>query len=303
MGKLKMETSQTYTVESGGVKEQYVNVAGTTLAANQAMRDYVMGETGACQHDATVLIHVSHQNLKAKFMELRMDRHMTILEVMEKLRRHCGTGAESMVLQLFNQAQQFVCILDDLDRKLGFYSPEDGYGIHILDTNPHSMSAGGWLEDVSLVKKYEISEEAYNKREGTVRKWITEKKAADPTWTVQKEMMRRKDPNWVPPNEVTDPEHMAEEASKISVGDRCEVQPGGRRGEVKFVGKVDELNLGFWIGVALDEPVGKTDGSAKGTKYFDCLGPKYGTFARPDKVTVGDFPDLFDEELAELDEI
>ena len=35
----------------------------------------------------------------------------------------------------------------------------------ILDTNPHSLSAGGWLEDVSLVKKYEISEEAYNKRE------------------------------------------------------------------------------------------------------------------------------------------
>ena len=95
-----------------------------------------------------------------------------------------------MVLQLFNNAQQFVCIMDELHRKFGFYSPEDGYGIHvrtsppapllsstltwrcahpaptqILDTNPHSLSANGWLEDVSLVKKYEISEEAYNKRE------------------------------------------------------------------------------------------------------------------------------------------
>ena len=36
-----------------------------------------------------------------------------------------------MVLQLFNQAQQFVCLLDDLDKKLGYYSPEDGYGIHV----------------------------------------------------------------------------------------------------------------------------------------------------------------------------
>merc|ERR1711988_1951109 len=282
---------------------EVVNIAGTQVAANAAMREYVMGEMGTSQAESTVRIHVSHQNLKAKFMELRLDKHMTIQELMEKLRRHSGTGCDSMVLQLFNQAQQFVCVLDDPDRKLGYYSPEDGFGIHMLDLNPHSASAGGWLEDVSLVKKYEISEEAYNKREGTVRKWIQEKKAADPTWTVQKEMMRRKDPNWQPPNEVTDPEHLAEEASKISVGDRCEVQPGGRRGEVKFVGKVPELNLGFWVGVALDEPVGVNNGSAKGTQYFECLGPKYGTFARPDKVTVGDFPDLFDEELAELDEI
>ena len=26
---------------------------------------------------------------------------------------------------------QFICQLDELHRKLGFYSPEDGYGIHV----------------------------------------------------------------------------------------------------------------------------------------------------------------------------
>jgi len=280
-----------------------VAIGGTQLACNAAMREYVMGDTGLNAAESTVKINVSHSNLKAKFMELRLDKHMTILEVMEKLRRHCGTGCDSMMLQLYNNAQQLVCQLDDPDRKLGYYSPEDGFGIHIIDTNPHSTSAGGWLEDVSLVKKYEISEDDYNKRDGTMRKWIASKKSEDPTWTLQKEMMRRKDPTWTPANEVTDPEFMAQEASKINVGDRCEVQPGGRRGEVKYVGKIPELNLGFWVGVSLDEPVGINDGSAKGNRYFECLGPKYGTFARPDKVTVGDFPDLFDEELAELDEI
>ena len=40
-------------------------------------------------------------------------------------------GVENMVLQLFNDAQQFICQLDELHRKLGFYSPEDGYGIHV----------------------------------------------------------------------------------------------------------------------------------------------------------------------------
>ncbi len=36
----------------------------------------------------------------------------------------------------------------------------------MIDADPTSMSAGGWLEDTSLVEKYTISEDAYNKREG-----------------------------------------------------------------------------------------------------------------------------------------
>ncbi len=43
------------------------------------------------------------------------------------------------------------------------------------------MSANGWLEDVSLVKKYEISEEAYNQRENTYRAFKAKKLAEDPT--------------------------------------------------------------------------------------------------------------------------
>lgn len=38
--------------------------------------------------------------------------------------------------------------------------------MQVQDSDPNSLSAGGWLEDVSLVKKYEISEEDYDKREG-----------------------------------------------------------------------------------------------------------------------------------------
>merc|ERR1711959_399490 len=147
---------------------EHVNIAGTQIAANEAMRNYVMGESGACQADTIVRMQVSHSNLKAKFMEIRLDKHMTIQDVCDKLRRHCGTGVENMMLQLFNNAGQMVCQLDDMNRKLGYYSPEDGYGIHIVDTNPHSLSAGGWLEDVSLVKKYGISEDAYNKRDDTM---------------------------------------------------------------------------------------------------------------------------------------
>merc|ERR1711904_199880 len=164
-----------------------VQIAGAQIEANAAMRAYVMGDSGLNQSESTVCINVSHSNLKTKFIELRLDKHMTILEVMEKLRRHTGSGVDNMMLQLDNQPQQLVCTLDDPDRKLGYYSPEDGYGIHIIDSNPHSASAGGWLENVNLVKKFEISEEAYNKRENTTRKWMQKMKEADPTWTIQKE--------------------------------------------------------------------------------------------------------------------
>lgn len=47
--------------------------------------------------------------------------------------------------------------------------------IHITDTDPHSLSANGWLEDVSKVQKYEISEADYEQRENTYRKFKEQK--------------------------------------------------------------------------------------------------------------------------------
>lgn len=43
--------------------------------------------------------------------------------------------------------------------------------LHILDTNPLSMSANGWLEDTSKVQKYVMSDDAYSQREGTYRQY------------------------------------------------------------------------------------------------------------------------------------
>ena len=75
-------------------------------------------------------------------------------------------------------------------------------------------------------------------------------------------------------------EHMAELACKLKLGDRVLVDPGERRAEVQFIGKIPELAPGFWIGVQYDDPVGKNDGSIRGRRCFDCA-LDFGGFLRP----------------------
>ncbi len=87
------------------------------------------------------------------------------------------------------------------------------------------------------------------------------------------------------------------EASKLHVGSRCKLIDLNHRGQIKYIGKIPELGEGFFIGVKLDEPFGKNNGSIKGGKYFEC-GDNYGLFVRPNKVEEGDYPELdLDDEI------
>mmetsp|Transcript_8717 Transcript_8717/g.18554 ORF Transcript_8717/g.18554 Transcript_8717/m.18554 type:complete len:285 (+) Transcript_8717:226-1080(+) len=270
-----------------------------------ALRDYVMGPGSQNQAESTVLLHVTHSNLQARFFEIRLDLHMTVEAVKVKLSFHCGTNPSAMLLQLLDEGGSVVATLYEDSRKLGFYSPHSGYTLHVIDTDPTSASAGGWLEDTSLVQKYMMSDDEYNKRENTYRRWKEGKLKDDPSWTLEKEMaMKRGVPYNPPAPKISDPDHLKAEAEAISVGQRCSVDPGDRRGEVMFVGQVEGLPLGYWVGIKYDEPLGKNDGTVKGKKYFEAP-PGYGAFVRPDKVQVGDFPpvDEFGSDLGSEDEI
>ena len=95
------------------------------------------------------------------------------------------------------------------------------------------------------------------------------------------------------------------EARGIAVGKRCRFgEDDTRRGQVMYVGDVPEIpnTLGAWIGIQLDEPVGKNDGSIAGKRYWGEESElKSGVFVRPERVEVGEFPVL--DDLEDMEEI
>ncbi|XP_070401705.1 kinesin-like protein KIF13B isoform X2 [Nothobranchius furzeri] len=58
-----------------------------------------------------------------------------------------------------------------------------------------------------------------------------------------------------------------------------------KSGTVRYVGPTDFAD-GTWVGVELEVPAGKNDGSVDGKHYFRC-NPGYGVLVRPDRVTRG----------------
>jgi len=198
-----------------------------------------------------------------------------------------------MELHLKDSDGNLLARMLDESRALGYYGVCSGMNIHVVDTDPFSLSRDGGLDDVSRIQKYKMSDEDYDRREKTYRNWKREKMAADPSW---KPPVFSSAPTGGPstnPDDYMDPACVA----AFSLGVRCSVTPGDRRGEVAYVGEVEGLTAGYWVGVRLDEPLGKSNGTCAGKVYF-AAGEKCGSFVRPGFVAVGDFPPFFEEDEA-----
>ncbi|KAJ3411127.1 hypothetical protein HDV05_002691 [Chytridiales sp. JEL 0842] len=240
--------------------------------------------------------------------ERRFDRAMTIASLKERLEPITGVPCGSMRLVAYNHSEQPVCSLDDDSKMLGFYPLQDMFRLQVSDTNPHRVK--GQYTDVSMVEKYEMPEEEYEKRNDSVRAFKQRMKLgrfSDAASTASSTASAN-----------TDTDENMQLASQIKINDRCLVSPdtavrpsasssccsagscasggGGleKRGTVKYVG-FTKFKPGIWVGVEYDEPLGKHDGTVEGEKYFECR-KGHGAFVRPAKVKVGDYPeeDLFE---------
>ena len=280
-----------------------------------ALKAYVTAPNSQNESESSVRLLVTSSALKSSFMEILFNKHMTIAAVKEKLMSHVGTSSSSMLLTLKDNRGNAVSDLLDDGRKLGFYSPMSGYVLHVVDSDGTSLANTGWLEDVSKVEKYVMSDVEYDARDDTYRKFKEARLREDPTWTLQKEIAKNKEmmgggrgPRLEAGNEAGTSEEVDQEvlASHIKAGQRCEVQTsqGAKRGVVRVVGQeLAGLPGGWFVGVEYDEPVGRNDGSVKGVRHFECA-DGYGAFVRPGVVSVGEEYVAFDDGLSDFsDEI
>lgn len=129
------------------------------------------------------------------------------------------------------------------------------------NTDP-TARAGEW-NDTTGVDKFELSKEEYEARNGKseIRTLLIKPD------TVLSHLKANKLGRFadVPEAISRAPPPPASAPSDVVVGARCQVEATAsdlaRRGVVRFVGQAEIGKGGVWVGVELDEPTGKGDGS------------------------------------------
>jgi len=227
-------------------------------------------------------------NVQSFHSERRFPSTTSIRDLKAKLELLTGISPNAMKLELRNAENKFVSDLAEESVTLADAKVVDGFIIHVTDTSDASKRLD---EESGDVPKFELSEEAYDKRADSVRAWKKDLQLGQ----YNKEGQQQKQSQAEQLKAET-----AEAAANIKVGQRCEVrlpnQPS-KRGMVMFVGKT-HFKPGHFVGIKYDEPMGKNDGSIEGKRYFECP-PKYGAFVRPQDIVTGDFPE---QDLDQMDE-
>ncbi|KAK4688238.1 tubulin-specific chaperone B, partial [Tremellales sp. Uapishka_1] len=219
--------------------------------------------------------------------ERRIDTTLTVEQFKDKFTPVTGIPPQHQVLHLYTSSESPspLATLSEENRTLESYGVEEWNCIKIENTDPHARP--GEFTDLTAVDKFELTPEEYASRTDTVQSHLRVHK------------LGRFAP--VPENLTHAPPPPSSAPANMVPGQRVQVQPGDKRGVIRFVGEAPIGKGGVWIGVELDEPVGKGDGEVEGTRYFACSA-KHASFVRADKVEVGDFPerDPFDDEDDEI---
>ncbi|KAF2250622.1 hypothetical protein BU26DRAFT_267068 [Trematosphaeria pertusa] len=225
--------------------------------------------------------------------ERRISPSWTIAHLKTRLEPITGVpaGSQQLTLRVGSQDGIAISAADEEQTQLAAFPLQPYAEITVGDTRPPSARTD--FSDLSSVPKYTLPSAEYETRTDSVLAW---KKA---------QQLGRFDPDApsLEQQKIRASEREIEERGlTLSARVRLLPESDARRGTISYIGPVPEIpGIGSWIGITLDEPTGKNDGSVKGKKYFEC-GKNCGVFVRPERCESGDFPplDIGDEDMEEL---
>jgi len=227
----------------------------------------------------TLLLDMTHNYLKHQYLEIPFSASWGLQEVQNKVYQTFGTSPEFQEITIGGKR------ITAEGGSLFQHGVANRSLLYCNDTNPHSDARGGGFEDVSLVKKFELTDEEYDKRENTYRAYKRRMIAKDPNW-LPKHVIEARARKLAKDGPPVPPEEEEEVNMRMQVGMRCEAI-GGRRGVIRWIGMVPETKSEHvFIGVEFDEPEGKHDGVIEGKRYFQTA-PKSGAFVASVKVKAG----------------
>ncbi|KAJ5794463.1 hypothetical protein N7457_001062 [Penicillium paradoxum] len=251
-------------------------------------------------------------NSEPRFLtERRITPTWTVMQVKAKLETMTGIppGSQRLRVKVPGRPDQWA---DEDDRLIGDWGLVKGSEIEVNDSRPQTMRAN--FTDLSSVEKYVLPTETYEARSDSVLAWKKNQKLGrfDPKAPSPEEALRHQ----------VEKDQAEVQTRGIAVAKRAIILPSSpphiRRGTIRFVGPVPTIPITgpgrelqqnaelsadlqpIWIGIELDEPMGKNDGSVGGKRYFECLS-NMGVFVKPEKVEIGEFPPLgLDDDLDDL---
>lgn len=94
-----------------------------------------------------IKLDATHSHLKMRLAEIRFDLRATVRQTKEALERRFGSSADTMSLELRDTAGNFIAAMSNDQETLAHYGPQEGYTLHVVDSNPYSLLAQ--FEDVS----------------------------------------------------------------------------------------------------------------------------------------------------------
>ena len=204
--------------------------------------------------------------------ERRWARALTLAALRHQLERMTGIPPEAQSLELWPAGTTDESRASAVATDAGLtpdapiwdvWRAHDGMVVCVRDRRGRTMP------DEADVAKWELTDEQYAARPDTLRSFL------------QARQLGRYAPAAAAAAPSLPPDMVPGARCIVDTGDRFE-----RRGTVRFAGAT-QFAPGVWVGVELDEPVGKNDGSVKGVRYFSAR-MHYGTMVRPAHVRVGD---------------